>query len=254
MPHVLPLLCLAAFFAGFFDAIVGGGGLVQLPALLLLLPTTPIATVLGTNKLTSLMGTSVAATQYARQVRINWPVILPAALAAFVFSFLGARVASEVPSSVFRPVILTLLIGVAAYVFWKKDFGALALPAFAAHRHRGIGLGVGMALGFYDGVIGPGTGSFLIFAFVGLFGLNFLSASASAKVVNAATNLSAVLYFAATQHILYAAALPMAGCNILGALAGTRLAVLKGNGFVRILFLIVVTAIIFKLGADTLRR
>lgn len=226
----------------------------QLPALLILLPTTPIATVLGTNKLTSLMGTSVAATQYARHVRINWPVILPAALTAFAFSFVGARAASLVPTAVFRPVILCLLIGVAGYVFWKKDFGVLTAPALTERRHRGYGLVVGMALGFYDGIFGPGTGSFLIFAFVGLFGLSFLSASASAKVINAATNFSAVLFFASTQHILYTAALPMAGCNILGSLAGTRLAVLKGSGFVRVLFLIVVTAIIFKFAYDTLRR
>ena len=251
MPHVLPLLCLAAFFAGFFDAVVGGGGLVQLPALLVLLPNTSVATILGTNKLTSLMGTSVAATQYARHVQIYWPVILPTALAAFVFSFLGARAASQVPAAVFRPMILVLLIGVAGYVFWKKDFGALTAPAALERRHRWTGIGIGSALGFYDGLFGPGTGSFLIFAFVGLFGLNFLSASASAKVINAATNLSAVLFFAATQHILYAAALPMAGCNVLGSLAGTRLAVLKGSGFVRVLFLCVVTALILKFGYDT---
>ncbi len=229
---------------------MGGGGLVQLPALLVLLPTTPVATILGTNKLTSLMGTSAAATQYARHVRIQWPVILPAALAAFVFSFLGARAASLVPAAVFRPMILALLIGVAGYVFWKKDFGALAVPANLEHRHRWAGIGIGSALGFYDGLFGPGTGSFLIFAFVGLFGLSFLSASASAKVINAATNLSAVLFFAATQHILYAAALPMAGCNVLGSLAGTRLAVLKGSGFIRVLFLCVVTALILKFGSD----
>jgi len=249
----LPLLCASALIAGFFDAIVGGGGLIQLPVLLVLLPDVPVATVLGTNKLTSLMGTSVAVTQYARHVRLEWPVVLPATLAAFVFSFIGARAASLIPTALFRPVILVLLIGVAAYVFQKRDFGASSVSRLAGRRQLLTSLGVGAVLGFYDGIFGPGTGSFLIFAFIGMFGLSFLSASASAKVVNAATNLSAVAYFASTQHILYAAALPMAGCNILGSLLGTRLAVLRGNRFIRVLFLGVISLIILKFGYDLFR-
>ena len=253
MLPVLPLLCASAFIAGFFDAIVGGGGLIQLPALLVLLPDVPVATVLGTNKLTSLMGTSVAVTQYARHVRLEWPVVLPATLAAFIFSFIGARAASLVPASLFRPVILLMLVGVAAYVFVKRDFGTSSAPKVAGRRQLLLSLGVGVLLGFYDGIFGPGTGSFLIFAFVGLFGLSLLPASASAKVVNAATNLSAVAYFASTQHILYTAALPMAGCNILGSLLGTRLAVLRGNRFIRVLFLSVISVIILKFGCDLFR-
>lgn len=200
------------------------------------------------------MGTSVAATQYARHVKIHWPALLPAAGTAFVFSFLGARIASEVPTHAMRPLILGLLLTVAVYVFFKKDFGSLARPTLTEKQQIWGGVGVGMLLGFYDGLFGPGTGSFLIFTFIGLFGLSFLSASASAKVVNAATNLSAVLYFAGTHHVLYAAALPMAASNILGSLAGTRLAVLKGNGFVRVLFLSVMAALIFRFGYDTLHR
>ena len=253
MLPVLPLLCASAFVAGFFDAIVGGGGLIQLPALLVLLPEVPVATVLGTNKLTSLMGTSVAVTQFARHVRLEWPVVLPATLAAFVFSFIGARAAILVPVSLFRPVILLLLVLVATTVFKKKDFGTSSVPKLAGRRQLLGSLAVGVVLGFYDGIFGPGTGSFLIFAFIGLFGLSFLSATASAKVVNAATNLSAVAYFASTQHILYSAALPMAGCNILGALLGTRLAILRGNRFIRILFLCIISLIILKFGFDLFR-
>ena len=250
MLSVLPVLCASAFLAGFFDAIVGGGGLVQLPALLVLLPDVPVATVLGTNKLTSLMGTSVAVTQYTRHLRLEWPVVLPATLAAFGFSFLGARAASLVTTALFRPVIFLLLIGVAAYVFWKKDFGTASTARLVGRRQLLGSLGVGVVLGFYDGIFGPGTGSFLIFAFIGLFGLSFLSASASAKVVNAATNLSAVAYFASTQHILYSAALPMAGFNILGSLLGTRLAILRGSRFIRVLFLSIISLIILKFGFD----
>lgn len=247
-----PLLGAAAFTAGFFDAIVGGGGLIQLPALLVLLPGVPVSTLLGTNKLASLAGTSVAATQYARRVRLDWPAVGPAALTAFVFSALGARAASLVRPETLRPVILVLLVCVAAYVARRKDFGADA-RAGRAHPARGWhGVGVGAGLGFYDGLFGPGTGSFLVFTFIGLFGLNFLSASASAKIVNAATNLSATLYFAWTGHILYPVALLMASCNVLGSLLGTRLAVLKGSGFVRALFLAVMAALILKFGWDVL--
>ena len=150
-------------------------------------------------------------------------------------------------------LVLVLLLGVALYVFARRDFGALHAPRLGGARLRWCAAGTGAALGFYDGFFGPGTGSFLVFAFVGLFGLSFLSASASAKIVNVATNLSALLYFGATGHVLYAVALPMGACNVLGSLAGSRLAILKGSGFVRALFLAVVAAIILKLAWDTFR-
>ena len=233
---------------------VGGGGLIQLPALFILLPGLPPPTLLGTNKLVSIAGTSVAATQYARHVQIDWPVVLPAALAAFVFSGLGARTVSRLHPDLLRPFILVLLIAVAGYVFFKKDFGTLHAPKLAPLRQRWYGLGLGCALGFYDGFFGPGTGSFLIFAFVGLFGLSFLAASASSKVINAATNLSAVLYFGLTGHLLYLVALPMALCNVGGSLLGTRLAVAKGSRFVRVLFLVVLSGIIVRFAWDTFKR
>ncbi len=248
-------LCLFAFLAGFVDAVVGGGGLIQLPALLLLLPSAPadsLAAVLGTNKLSSICGTGTAVVQYARRVPINWRSILPAGVAAFLFSFLGARTVSSINPQVLKPLILFLLIAVAAYTCWKKDLGHLHAPQFTMHRERRFGILVGMAIGFYDGFFGPGTGSFLIFIFIGLFGFDFLTASASAKVINFATNLSAVIYFAATGNILYQFALPMGLCNLLGSLAGSRLAILKGNAFVRVFFLIVVAAMILRFGREIL--
>ena len=236
------------------DSMVGGGGLIQLPALFILLPGLSAPTILGTNKLVSITGTSVAATQYARHVQIDWPVVLPAALTAFVFSALGARTVSLIHTDLLRPFILILLIAVAVYVFVKKDFGTLHAPKLDPTRQRWYGVGLGCVLGFYDGFFGPGTGSFLIFAFVGLFGLSFLAASASSKVINAATNLSAVLYFGLTGHLLYAVALPMAVCNVGGSLLGTRLAVAKGSRFVRVLFLVVLSGIIVRFAWDTFKR
>ena len=247
----LAYLCGFAFLAGFIDSVVGGGGLIQLPALLLFLPkelARDLATVYGTNKLASICGTGIAVVQYSRRVRINWHSILPAAVTAFVFAFLGSMAVSNINKDLLKPIILVLLIAVAIYTFVKKDFGDLHAPAFTAHKERSFGILVGIVLGFYDGFFGPGMGSFLIFTFIGLFGFDFLSASASSKVINFATNLASVILFASTGHILYQYALPMAACQIAGSVTGTRVAMLKGNRFVRVLFLVVVSALILRFG------
>ena len=248
-------LCCFAFMAGFVDSVVGGGGLIQLPALFLFLPppmSTSLATVFGTNKMSSICGTSVAVFQYSRRVSIRWKSILPAALTAFVFAALGARTVSLIHAETLRPIILALLIAVAIYSAVRKDLGNLHAPQFTAHREQWFGIVVGIVMGFYDGFFGPGMGSFLIFIFIGLFGFDFLGASASAKVINFATNLSSVIYFAAHQNILYHFALPMGACNILGALLGTRMAMLKGNAFIRVFFLVVVSAMILRFGYEVI--
>jgi uncharacterized membrane protein YfcA len=244
---LLPLLCGFAFLAGLIDAVVGGGGLIQIPALMILLPGAPIPTLWGTNKLASVCGTSFATYRYSRHVEIDFRIVAPAAAVAFVSSFLGSRAVTLLRPEIFRPIVLVLLFAVAAYVFFVKDLGLIHRPKHPRHRAVGLGLLIGGALGFYDGFFGPGTGSFLIFAFVGIFGFDFLCASASAKLINLATNLASALYFGAAGHILYRIALPMAVCNILGALVGTRLAILKGSRFVRLFFLAVVCLLIARL-------
>ena len=143
-----------------------------------------------------------------------------------------------------------LLVVVAVWTYTQKNWGQLHAPKLSARAGRAYAVLVGATIGFYDGFFGPGTGSFLIFAFIGLFGFDFLNASAGAKVVNFATNLAAILYFGATGNIYYAYALPMGVCNVLGSLVGTRLAMLKGNRFVRGFFLCVVAAIIVRLAFD----
>ena len=252
-------LCACAFLAGFVDSVVGGGGLIQIPALLILLPhytgeadvlRTHKLDVFGTNKFVGITGTSVAAWNFARQIEIDWRAILPATVTGFAFSVAGARTLGLLDPAVLRPLVLGLLVAVAIYTFARKDFGSLHAPRLSLAGKQWIGLGVGAAIGFYDGFFGPGTGSFLIFIFIGVFGFNFLSASASAKVVNVATNLSTVIYFVVTGHVIYRLAVPMAVCNVLGSLAGTRLAVLRGSRFVRWFFLVVVSAIICKLAYD----
>ena len=236
--------------AGLIDSIAGGGGLIQLPALFIVLPHVPVATLLGTNKLASISGTSVATFQYARHIRIDWKATLPATITALIASFLGARTVTLVNPGTMRPLILVMLIAIAIYTFIRKDFGSLHTPRLDRVKGYLVSIATGALIGFYDGFFGPGTGSFLIFVFIGIFGFSFLSASASSKVVNLATNLSAVLYFAFTGNIIYTTAILMGLCNILGAIIGTRLAILRGNRFVRIFFLAVVSCLIAKLGYD----
>ena len=243
-------LCGFAFVAGLVDAVVGGGGLIQLPALLIMLPQTAIASILGTSKFVSIAGTTIAVQQYAKQQKIEWQNTIPAMVTAFIFSFLGARVTSLLNPSLMRPVILGLLIAVAIYTFNKKDFGQLQISKLSQSQQWLYSVAIGCVIGFYDGFFGPGTGSFLIFAFVGIFGYSFLAASASAKVINFATNLAAILYFASTNNIIYFLGVPMAICNILGAFVGTKLAIKNGSQFVRKLFLIIVSLLILKLGYD----
>jgi uncharacterized protein len=244
-------LCLFAFMAGFIDSVVGGGGLIQLPALLVFLPGVPLATAFGTGKFAGIAGTTAAMVRYTRTVKINYWAILPAAAVAFIFSFLGARALSHLDANLLKPLILVLLVLVAVYTFIKKDFGSLHTPKLTASKERLYGLLIGASIGFYDGFFGPGTGSFLIFIFIGLFGFNFLAASAAAKVVNVATNLSALIYFIYKGHVIYEVAIPMAICSILGSQLGTRTALKRGVGFVRVLFLVVVSGIIFKFAYDT---
>jgi hypothetical protein len=249
----IAFLCAFAFLAGFIDSVAGGGGLIQLPALLIFLPQAPVAHLLGTNKLASIAGTSFAVVQYARHVGINWQATLPATISAFALSFLGARTAAVLNTEAMRVIVLILLIAIAAYTFIRKDFGSIHAPKLTRTIQFFFSVAAGMTIGFYDGFFGPGTGSFLIFVFIGIFGFNFLAASASAKLINFSTNLSAMLYFAFTNNILYSLAIPMAVFNILGSLAGTRLAILKGSRFVRIVFLVVVAGMILKLAYDTIR-
>ncbi len=255
MSGALLALCCISFAAGFIDAIAGGGGLLLLPALFVLLPpATAPALVLGTNKFAAFAGTAAAATRYARAVSLTRPVVIPAALAALPLSYLGAYCVRLVSPGLFRPLVLFLLVGVAIYTFFRKDFGSLHAPKLSRSAQIALAILIGAGLGFYDGFFGPGTGSFLIVAFIGLFRFDFLNASASAKLVNCATNIAALVYFVATRNVLFAYALPMALCNVAGGLLGARLAILNGSQFVRLIFLAVVIAIIARFAWEIFGR
>jgi uncharacterized membrane protein YfcA len=255
----LTLLLIAAFCAGFIDAIAGGGGLLQFPALMQCLPGVSLSQVSGTNKGSSVFGTLAAIPQYARHVRFDAKFLwctLPAAFAcsyggAFFFDHLDT---GERSKTVLRPLILGLLIAVAIYTYWKKDLGNAHREQPLGGGHYAFAAGVGAAIGFYDGFFGPGTGSFLIFVLIRYLRFNFLYSTAYAKCINAATNFGALAYFIPHDKVLFATALPMAGANILGGTLGARTAILRGNKFVRILFLLMIAAVITRLGWDVLQQ
>ncbi|WP_088179003.1 sulfite exporter TauE/SafE family protein [Dechloromonas denitrificans] len=246
-------LVLAAFLAGAIDAVVGGGGLIQIPALFAVHPGESAATLFGTNKCASVVGTANATWRYALRVKMPWRTILPAAIAAFAFSYLGAAAVAWLPKDAIRPLILLLLILAAVYTLKRKDFGQLHRPAHAGPQELIYAVLLGGVIGFYDGFFGPGTGSFLIFLFVRFFGFDFLHASAGAKVVNVATNLAALAYFMPNGYVLPVLALTMAVANVSGSMAGTWLALKHGSGFVRQVFLVVVGVLIVKFAWDTFR-
>jgi uncharacterized membrane protein YfcA len=246
-------LCGFAFLAGFVDSVVGGGGLIQVPALLVLLPQYPVATLFGTNKAVSIWGTAAATWQYARKVEMTWRSVLPMGIAALLLSFVGAAVVTLLDNRLLKPLILGVLVLVLAYTFWKKDFGRLHAPRLSPTQQILIGAIAGGVIGFYDGFLGPGTGSFLVLAFVGLFGFSFLHASAAAKAVNVITNMAALAWFATHGSVLWALAAPMAVCNVAGSIVGTQLALKRGAAFVRLMFMAVVALLIARLGWDVVQ-
>lgn len=243
-----------AFLAGGVDAVVGGGGLIQIPGLFTAYPAQAPATLFGTNKCASVIGTASAAWRYAGRVVLPWRTVLPAALAAFLFSFLGAMAVAWLDKESIRPLLLILLIGAAIYTWRRPDFGEAHRPAHDGWRELALATLLGGAIGFYDGFFGPGTGSFLIFLFIRGFGFDFLHASASAKLVNVATNLAAIAFFVPHGYWLPLTALLMAACNLAGAQVGVRLALRYGNVFIRRVFLVTVLLLIGRFAWDTFLR
>jgi uncharacterized membrane protein YfcA len=226
------------------------GGLIQIPALFAILPNTAPATIFGTNKLAGIFGTGAAAVNFARRVKLAWSAALPAAGAAFLFAFLGAYTVTHIPTEAIRKSLPFILLAVAIYTIKKKDFGSIHAPLHSGSKEKILAILIGGGIGFYDGVFGPGTGSFLIFLFVRFFGFDFLAASAVSKVINVATNLAALLWFGYSGHIIWQLGLIMAICNVGGSLLGTRLVLKHGSGFVRKLFLLVDSVLILKTGYD----
>ncbi|WP_256838688.1 sulfite exporter TauE/SafE family protein [Ornithinimicrobium faecis] len=245
------LMALAGFAAGWIDAVVGGGGLIQLPALLLGFPGATPVQILATNKLGSICGTTVSSITYFRRVRPDLSTALPLAGFAFLGSLGGALIASMIPKSAFNPIILVVLVGVGVYTLAKPSMGQISALRFSGRSHLVVAALIGLGIGVYDGALGPGTGSFFVFALVGLLGYGFLQASAKAKIANWATNVAALAVFIPMGAVMWKVGLLMGVCNMLGAYLGARTAVARGSGFVRSVFVVLLVAFILKIGYDT---
>lgn len=239
------MICvIAALLAGFVDAVAGGGGLIQLPIMLMTFPQQSLAMVSGTNKSVSIVGTTGAAITYAKRMPLQRRLIIPMALSAFVGSAIGASLITRVERSDFEPILLAVLLGVSIFTIARPDFGTLE-----RHTQRGpvaaslLGLGVG----FYDGIMGPGTGMFLVLGLIAVIGCDFLGSSAMAKFVNVATNLAALLIFVPSHNVMWAVTLLMAPANLIGGLIGARTAINRGSVFIRLIFIGVQIALVVRL-------
>ena len=242
------LILLASGFAGMVDAIVGGGGLILVPALFATFPAAPPATLLGTNKCASVWGTAFATLKYSRRVDMRWRALLPAAVCALVGSFVGVWTVTQIDPAFLRKTLPFILLAVLIYTLARKDLGRAHQPHQNQNRERLISCAIGALIGWYDGFFGPGTGSFFIFLLVRFLGYDFLNASASAKLLNVATNIAAIVLFAMKGHIWWQVGLMMAAANVAGSLVGSHLALKHGTGFVRWVFVIVVGVLIVKTG------
>lgn len=246
---ILVLVIIAAFAAGWIDAVVGGGGLIQLPALLLIPGIAPVQA-LATNKLASIAGTTTSSITFARRAKPDLRTALPMAGVAMAGSFGGAGLATVLPASAFKPIIVVALIAVAIFTALRPGMGSSTALRFQGRNHFLIAMAIGAAIGFYDGLIGPGTGTFLVLALVAVLGYDFLQGSAKAKIVNFATNLGALLLFIPHGSVLWGLGALLAIANVGGSYLGSRMALARGSRFIRIAFLCVVVVLIAKLGVD----
>ncbi len=235
-----------AFFAGLVDAVAGGGGLIQVPALFAAYPDTPPATLLATNKVAAAGGTLNAARKFLRHVSLPWAIVIPAILAGFVGSLLGANAVSNFPAEPLRRALPFVLLFLLAYTWFQPSLGEAHAPKAFNRLQQLKAVSLGLIIGFYDGFFGPGTGSFLLFGFVRFFGFDFLHASAATKLVNVATNLAAILMLASLGQINWPLGFAMMVANIIGSQFGSRLAIKHGSAFVRKAFLVIVSVLILK--------
>jgi uncharacterized membrane protein YfcA len=239
---------LAGFAAGLLDSIVGGGGLILTPAMLNLHPGLNILQTIATQRTSSLLGTSVAAVNYFRHVTVERRIVLPALAAALASAAIGVQFAKRIDPDVLKGVVLVVCVLLAAYTVFRKDLGVRETRQLPAEREALAAAGVGAACGFYNGLIGPGTGVLLVFAFVSVIGLDFLKSSAVSKTTNVAADLSSWSVLAFAGFVQWTLAIPLIIGNMLGSYVGSRLAIRRGDRFIRMVFLAVVLALAARVG------
>ncbi|MBI2729972.1 MAG: sulfite exporter TauE/SafE family protein [Sphingobacteriales bacterium] len=244
------LICIGSIFAGFIDAVVGGGGLVQVPILLILFPQFSHVQVIATNRFASLAGTSVAAFHYIRSIGVDAAVAATAGIASAITAFGGTFVMKLISPETFKPILLFVIVLLAIYTFIKKDFGIDHLPKYKGTKMLLVCGCIGAVIGFYNGFIGPGTGSLLVFSMVSVAGMSFIHASSSSKIINAIADAASLIGFLLSKSVVFKIAIPMMVCNMLGGYIGSKTAILKGNNFIRYIFLIVIILLILRLSKD----
>lgn len=246
---IIAILALSVV-AGFIDSVVGGGGLVQIPALLINLPSQPLMSLLGTNKMAAIAGMTMAASQYAKKVKFDFRLLAVIALAAFGASNLGVKLLHYIDVEILKPIILVVLVLIFIYSLIKKDLGAVQTKKLSLRKRLLFGALIGTLVGFYDGFIGPGTGSFLVLGFVVILGFEFITASAYAKIINCFSAISAMIVFVQMGNYILGLGILMSICNISGNFIGSRMALKNGNGFIRYVFIIIVGLMILRYAYD----
>ena len=252
MLELIPL-CFSALLAGFVDATVGGGGLVQIPALFAILPDQAPAALLGTNKFAAIFGTLNASYTYFRRVRLPFRFMVWVCIVSGIAAVLGAESARFVAPALFRVALPIVLAGILVYTIKQKALGSLHSGDLNGTDTIWKGCLIGCVVGWYDGFLGAGTGTFFIFLFIRFLRFDFLHASAAAKLVNVSTNLGALIMFMVANDVLWRFAIPMAMANAIGGIVGARFAILKGNQFIRRLFILIVACLLLKTGFDAVR-
>lgn len=244
------VVCPLLFLGGFVDSVAGGGGLITLPAYFL--AGIPVHIAAGTNKLANCLGSSTAAIQYLRSGKIHLPIALTAAAGALAGSALGAQLALLLSERLLKGLMLIALPLVAVLLALKKDIGreGTGLTACSPRRTAAISLAVGLVVGAYDGLIGPGTGTFLIMAFSAFLSLDLITASGCAKVVNASSNIAAAVIYLFHGKVMWNFLLPAAACCILGGFCGARYAIRGGGRRIRSMIFVVLILLFIKLGCD----
>ncbi|MFT4020650.1 MAG: sulfite exporter TauE/SafE family protein [Acinetobacter sp.] len=241
-----------AFTAGAIDAAVGGGGLIQIPGLMSTFPQMSTATIIGTNKVSAIFGTASAAYTFAKKVKLQWKLLAVIAVCALISSFAGAACLSMIPQSVLRPFVFVMLIVIAIYTFVKKNFGQAHFDLKITPKVLILAAIGSLLIGFYDGIFGPGTGSFFIFFFIRFLNVDFLHASALSKIGNFMTNFAALSFLVPTGHAVLSIGLMMAVANVFGSVVGVKTALKYGSGFIRKIFLVLVSVLICRIGYQML--
>ncbi|MDO6387270.1 sulfite exporter TauE/SafE family protein [Uliginosibacterium sp. 31-12] len=253
MTHELLILLPISFITGAINAAIGGGGLIGIPAFYSVLTSFSPAQIMGVDKFSSVMGHAMSIRQYAAKMDLPWRLMLPTVITAFAGSYLGVRMLDLMPSQWMRPVIIVVLAIMLVYTWFRPQLGHLDTSRTPTRADLIKGAALGLALGFYDGFIGPGTGSFLLFLFVRFFHFDFLRATACAKVVNFGTNAATLVFLVPAGMVAYELAVPLGVAAICGSVVGSRLAMRGGNQWIRRLFLILAVSLLAKLAWETLR-